>query len=76
MKKINYPVVQETLYQETLDNGLRVTLLPKPDFHKTYSLFTTEYGSIDNKFVPINQQEYSQVPDGIAHFLEIGRAHV
>ncbi|MGX7059687.1 EF-P 5-aminopentanol modification-associated protein YfmH [Vagococcus humatus] len=70
MKKINYPVVEETLYQETLDNGLRVTLLPKPDFHKTYSLFTTEYGSIDNKFIPINQKEYCQVPDGIAHFLE------
>ena len=52
---------------ETLANGLKVYLLPKNDF-KTYGLFTTDYGSIDNTFVPIGQEEMIEVPDGIAHF--------
>src|SRR5690625_7749761 len=37
---------------------------------KTYSLFTTKYGSIDQTFIPFNQDEKVTVPDGIAHFLE------
>lgn len=70
MKQVDYEQLQETLYTETLPNGLTVTLLPKNDFHKTYGLFTTNYGSIDNTFVPIGQEEMVTVPDGIAHFLE------
>ncbi|MBP1041112.1 insulinase family protein [Vagococcus sp. BWB3-3] len=70
MEKIDYPVLDETLYTETLANGLRVTLLPKAGFNKTYGLFTTNYGSIDNQFVPIGESELTEVPDGIAHFLE------
>ncbi|MGX7024931.1 EF-P 5-aminopentanol modification-associated protein YfmH [Vagococcus hydrophili] len=70
MKKIFYPSIKETLYTGILDNGLEVTLLPKPDFHKTYGLFTTNYGSIDNEFVPLGQEDFTKVPDGIAHFLE------
>lgn len=70
MEKIDYPVLDETLYTETLANGLRVTLLPKAGFNKTYGLFTTNYGSIDNQFIPIGETEFTEVPDGIAHFLE------
>ncbi|MBM7619049.1 putative Zn-dependent peptidase [Bacillus tianshenii] len=70
MEKIEFSQLAETLYHETLDNGLQVYLLPKDGFHKTYATFTTKYGSIDNKFVPIDGDEYLHVPDGIAHFLE------
>lgn len=70
MKKIFYPSINETLYTGILDNGLEVTLLPKPDFHKTYGLFTTNYGSIDNEFIPLGHNSFTKVPDGIAHFLE------
>lgn len=70
MKKQYYPSINETLYTEVLPNGLEVMLLPKNDFHKTYGLFTTNYGSIDNEFVPIGQKDFVTVPDGIAHFLE------
>lgn len=70
MKRIDYDQLQETLYTETLPNGLTVTLLPKNDFHKTYALFTTDYGSIDNTFVSLGGEELISVPDGIAHFLE------
>ena len=36
----------------------------------SYALFTTKYGSIDNKFKLEGDAEYTCVPDGIAHFLE------
>jgi predicted Zn-dependent peptidase len=64
-----YPKLQETLWHETLDNGLEVFILPKPGFTKTYATFTTKYGSIDNHFTP-PERETIRVPDGIAHFLE------
>lgn len=70
MNKKEYPEINEIIYTETLDNGLKVYLLPKKDYHKTYSLFTTDYGSIDNEFVPIGKDVFEKVPDGIAHFLE------
>ncbi|MGO3732948.1 MAG: EF-P 5-aminopentanol modification-associated protein YfmH [Vagococcus sp.] len=70
MKKQYYPSINETIYTEIMDNGLEVTLLPREDFHKTFGLFTTNYGSIDNEFIPIGQSEFIKVPDGIAHFLE------
>lgn len=70
MEKKEYAKLHETLYQETLPNGLQVTLLPKNDFHKIYGLFTTNYGSIDNEFVPLGANEFVHVPDGVAHFLE------
>ncbi|MFB4162728.1 EF-P 5-aminopentanol modification-associated protein YfmH [Alteribacillus sp. JSM 102045] len=62
--------LQETIYKEQLDNGLTVYVLPKPGFHKTFAVFSTNYGSIDNHFVPIGKNEAVTVPDGIAHFLE------
>ena len=70
MEKKVYEQLQEIIYTETLDNGLKVTLLPKNDFHKTYGLFSTNFGSIDNQFVPNGKTEMITVPDGIAHFLE------
>lgn len=64
-----YPKLQETLWHETLDNGLEVFILPKPGFTKTYATFSTRYGSIDNHFTPPGKDTV-KVPDGIAHFLE------
>ena len=70
MKEITYPRYHEVLYTTVLDNGLRVNLLPRKNFHKTYGLLTVNYGSIDNTFMPYGQDELIKVPDGIAHFLE------
>ncbi len=70
MEKITFDQLKEELFHEKLPNGLEVYVLPKKGFNKTYATFTTKYGSIDNQFVPLNQNEMTQVPDGIAHFLE------
>lgn len=69
MERIHYDNLQETLYYEVMDNGLRVYVLPKPGFQKTYATFATKYGSVDNHFKVEGEAEV-RVPDGIAHFLE------
>lgn len=70
MKEIKHELVNETIFQETLENGLSVTVIPKESYNKTYAIFTTNYGSIDNQFQPLGTDEMIRVPDGIAHFLE------
>ena len=64
-----YDTIQEKVISETLPNGLVVQLVPKPGYAKTYAVFTTRYGSIDNHF-QVEGQPAHQVTDGIAHFLE------
>ncbi|MUK89848.1 peptidase M16 [Ornithinibacillus sp. L9] len=70
MSRKTYDNINETVYLERLDNGLTVFLLPKPEMSKTYGIFSTNYGSIDQTFVPIGNNEKITVPEGIAHFLE------
>ncbi|GEN48483.1 EF-P 5-aminopentanol modification-associated protein YfmH [Ligilactobacillus pobuzihii] len=69
LQKYTYPQFKEVLYRTTLANGLTVNLLPRPDFHKTYAVMTTNYGSIDTKFTD-SQEKQVDVPAGTAHFLE------
>lgn len=70
MNEITFERLGETIYEKILPNGLHVVILPKKGFNKTYVTFTTNYGSIDNRFIPFGKQEAVDVPDGIAHFLE------
>ncbi|CDQ19680.1 Predicted Zn-dependent peptidase [Halobacillus karajensis] len=70
MEELVYTQLKETVYQETMDNGLKVFLLSKPEMAKTFGIFTTNYGSIDQTFTPIGKDEKVTVPEGIAHFLE------
>lgn len=70
MEELVYDQINETVYTETMDNGLKVFLLMKPEMAKTFGIFTTNYGSIDQTFTPIGQEEKVTVPEGIAHFLE------
>ncbi|OPA77658.1 peptidase M16 [Paenibacillus selenitireducens] len=69
MQTIQHPELQETVYYEKMPNGLDVYVLPKEGFQKTYATFSTRYGSIDNHF-KVAKGEDTQVPDGVAHFLE------
>lgn len=68
----NFEQLKETLFHETLDNGLELYVLPKKGFNKTFATFTTKYGSIDNHFKSPQSDSDTpvKVPDGIAHFLE------
>ena len=53
MQKKSYEKTGEILYTDVLANGLTVYYLPKPDYNRTYGLFTTNFGSLDTSFVPM-----------------------
>ena len=68
MKTIAYDVLRERFLEETLPNGLRVRVIPKPEFAKTYSFLAVNYGSVDTAF-RLNGRD-CRTPDGVAHYLE------
>ena len=70
MQKKDYPNLNETVYSYKHSSGLRVYIVEKPGFQKSCAYFATHFGSIDNHFVPLHEEQYIQVPDGVAHFLE------
>ena len=70
MKVHNYELIDEKVYEHELDNGLKLFIIPKPGFQKTFVTYTTQFGSLDNHFKPIGSQKFVKVPDGVAHFLE------
>lgn len=68
--KIVNEKLKEELYIKELDNGLKVFYMPKQSYLKKYAIYATNYGSNDNKFIPIGENDFKQFPEGIAHFLE------
>ncbi len=68
MEKKYYPQLKETVYEATLDCGLKVILVPRPGFRKKLAYFATNFGAIDTRFM-LDGREV-RVPEGIAHFLE------
>lgn len=60
----------EELYYTTHSSGLGIYIIAKKDYSKTYAIFGTRYGSVDSKFVVPGESELTEVPDGIAHYLE------
>ena len=70
MQIIENSKVKEKLYIEKLENGLTVMIIPKKEIQKKYIIWGTNYGSNDNKFIVPGETEITEVPKGVAHFLE------
>ena len=70
MQVIENLKVKEKLYIEKLENGLTVMIIPKPGIQKKYVIWGTNYGSNDNKFIVPGEEKVTEVPNGVAHFLE------
>lgn len=70
MKKHKLERMDLYIYEEVLDNGMQVYIIPKENVNGFYITLSTKYGSIHNEFIPIDKNEYIKVPDGVAHFLE------
>ena len=70
MQIIENSKVKEKIYKEKLDNGLVVMVIPKKDTVKKYIIWGTNYGSNDNKFIVPGEEKVTEVPNGVAHFLE------
>ena len=68
MVKSEYPRIGETVLSETLPNGLRVRVIPKPGYRRRYAFFATRYGGMDMRFRLGGV--WHDTPAGIAHYLE------
>ena len=62
--------VQEKVYIEKMENGITVMIFPRKNIQKKYIIWGTKFGSIDNHFISPEDTEETEVPDGIAHYLE------
>lgn len=70
MKIVKSSVLGEQYYEINHKSGLKIFVMPKENYKSTYAVFGTKYGSIDTRFKRSNSEEYTEVPEGIAHFLE------
>lgn len=70
MQIIENSKVKEKLYIEKLENGLTIMIIPKRGLQKKYVIWGTNYGSNDSKFIVPGEEQVTEVPKGVAHFLE------
>lgn len=68
MRQSFYERLGESVHWETLPNGLRICVVPKPGYAKKYAFFATRYGGMDTRF-QLNGK-WMDTPAGIAHYLE------
>ena len=68
MNKIEYASLGETLFDETLPNGLRLLVAKKPGFRQCHAMFAAHYGGADRRFRV--GEEWTDTPAGVAHYLE------
>ncbi len=66
--KLYSPKLKETLYSGIHKSGLRVYVMPKTGYSKSYAIIGTHFGSVDNCFT-LGEKKIL-LPDGVAHFLE------
>ena len=69
MKKINIEKLDLNIYEEVLDNGLRVYLCKIPRFN-IHARLTALFGGSTLEFKLKDDRDYNKVPAGVAHFLE------
>lgn len=63
-----YPALDERVWHGRTAAGLRVKIIPKPGFAKTYAFLAADYGSMDLEFV--SEGIRKRTPLGVAHYLE------
>ena len=68
MQKIKINNTGEALYTETLDNGLKILMVPNYKVKNFYLTINTKFGSIHTDF-KFNGKNF-KLPKGTAHFLE------
>lgn len=51
-------------------SGCTVLLYPMKGFSSAYALFGAKYGSVDSRFKTAADKDFTEVPAGIAHYLE------
>ncbi|MBR1555950.1 MAG: insulinase family protein [Oscillospiraceae bacterium] len=67
---ITSPKGEQSCLHVKHETGLDIYIMEMPDYHSSYALFGTKYGSVNTMFRLDGEADYAQVPEGIAHFLE------
>ena len=70
IKEVKSDILKEKYYEIQHASGLKIYVFPKENYTSSYAVFGTRYGSIDTKFRRAGQAQFTEVPEGIAHFLE------
>ena len=70
MKKFENKLIDECMYEEELENGMTIVIIPKHSTNKKYIIWGTKFGSLDNHFIEPTTNREIKVPDGVAHYLE------
>ena len=68
MKMAEYPRLGETVFRQTLPNGLEVVTVRKPFHAKSYAFLAVRYGGMALRFQ--TEGRWRETPAGIAHYLE------
>ncbi len=69
-KRITNNLIKEEYFYLKHPSGLGIYVYPKKGYCSNYAIFGTNFGSINNKFKIKGHPSYTEVPDGIAHYLE------
>ena len=69
-KLIRNELLNEQYYEIDHKSGLKIFVMEKPDYSGAFAMFGTKYGSVDTCFRIKGEEQYTSVPEGIAHFLE------
>lgn len=68
MNEIKLKGLNETIYEDTCDNGLKIYMWVNKKVNTFYGTLSVKYGSIYNNF-KVGHNEYN-LPPGVAHYLE------
>ena len=70
IKEIRNELLKDSYYEIDHSSGFKIFVYPKENYSSTYAVFGTKYGSIDTCFKKEGEEDFTEVPEGIAHFLE------
>lgn len=70
MEEIKFSRTNEIIYKDVLSNGLSIYYYPNKNVKNFFISLVTKFGSIDTKFKLKGEEEYREIPNGLAHFLE------
>ncbi len=69
-KAIASPSLGEQFLRVEHSSGLTILLCPMEGYSTAYAMFSAKVGSIDTTFKTQREEDFVEVPAGIAHFLE------
>lgn len=70
IKEIKNELLKDSYYEIDHSSGFKIFVYPKENYSSAYAVFGTKYGSIDTCFKKEGESKFTEVPEGIAHFLE------